>query len=206
MQDLLVTSDPFPHLVVDGYWDADQLREVIAEMPDPDEPGWRRYDNSTERKLEGPPMLWGPATGRLFNSFEAFAPLLGAAFGIPNLHMETVGGGYHLIEPGGYLAIHADFNRSPNTNRYRRLNLLVYLNDDWQDPGGRLELWDANRCVESIAPEFNRMVVFETSSTSWHGHPTPASRYRRSVAAYYFTDAPPRGYGQDHSTVWHANA
>lgn len=204
MRDLPVTREPFPHLVVDGWWDDALLREVLAEFPPADAPGWRRYSNSTERKLEGPSGLWGPATREFFALAEACGPDLAAVFGTPALHMETVGGGYHFIEPGGYLAVHADFNRSPKTNRFRRLNLLVYLNDDWQDPGGRLELWDQEKCVIEVAPEFNRTVVFETSSTSWHGHSIPASRPRKSVACYFFTDEPPAGYGQDHSTVWHA--
>jgi Rps23 Pro-64 3,4-dihydroxylase Tpa1-like proline 4-hydroxylase len=65
-------------------------------------------------------------------------------------------------------------------------------------------LWDAERRVADIAPEFNRTVIFETSDHSWHGHPVPADRWRKSVAAYFFTDEPPEGYHSDHSTVWHA--
>lgn len=197
-------TEPFRHAVVDGWWDADLLHSVLVEFPDPSALGWRRYSNSTERKLEGPPGLWGPATGVLFAQIEQRTSTLESLFGIEGLRMETVGGGYHLIEPGGYLNVHTDFNRSPKTARYRRLNLLIYLNDDWQDPGGRLELWDADRCVVEVAPEFNRTVVFETSDHSWHGHPTPADRWRRSVAAYFFTDEPPPGYAGEHSTVWHA--
>jgi hypothetical protein len=197
-------SYPFRHVVIDGWWPIPDLRAVLAEFPPPTAPGWRRYSNSTERKLEGPPGLWGGATRDLFKLIESRTPELEQIFGIPGLHMETIGGGYHLIEPGGYLAVHVDFNRSPRTQRYRRLNLLIYLNDDWEDPGGHLELWDADRSVVDVAPEFNRTVVFETSSTSWHGHPVPTSRVRRSVAAYFYTEEPPEGYSEEHSTVWHA--
>ena len=45
--------------------------------------------------------------------------------------------------------------------------------------------------VVRIAPVASRMVVFETSSTSFHGHPdvlaVPDGRYRRSMAWYYYT-------------------
>jgi hypothetical protein len=201
-----VIREPFPHLVLDGWWDEALLRDVLAEFPAEDAPGWRRYENGQERKAEGPPGLWGPRTREFFALAESRGPELAAAFGTPELHMETVGGGYHLIAPGGYLAVHADFNRSPSTQRFRRLNLLVYLNDDWQDPGGHLELWDASGPVADVAPEFNRTVVFETSDHSWHGHPTAAQRWRRSVAAYFFTEEPPPGYRDSHSTLWHADA
>lgn len=201
--DLTVEKTPFPHIVVDGWWDDELLRDVLGEFPEPGAPGWRRYLNDNERKLEGPPGLWGPRTREFYAGVERRAADLEAAFGIDGLAMETIGGGYHCIEPGGYLAVHADFNRSPASGRYRRLNLLVYLNDDWQDVGGHLQLWDGGGPVVDIAPEFNRTVVFETSAHSWHGHPIPAKRWRRSVAAYFFTADPPPGYRAEHSTIWH---
>lgn len=202
-QPLTVTASPFPHVVVDGLWDADLLRQVAAEFPGPSVPGWRRYDGAAERKLEGPPGLWGAATRELFRQVEANAAGLGQAFAIPGLQMETVGGGYHLIPPGGYLAVHADFNRSPRTGRYRRLNHLIYLNEGWDEEGGALELWDDAGPAVTVAPEMGRTVVFEASDRSWHGHPQPASRWRKSAAAYFFTEDPPAGYPGEHSTLWH---
>jgi hypothetical protein len=204
MPDLHVTAEPFPHAVVDGWWDDELLRAVLEEFPDSLADGWRRYANSQERKLEGPPPLWGPKTGELFAAMDERIPDLEKAFEIPGLQMETIGGGYHCIEPGGYLHIHTDFNRSPKTGWFRRLNLLVFLNDDWDDLGGHLELWDQVTRVVDVKPEFNRTVVFETSEHSWHGHPLPAKRWRRSVAAYFFTQDPPPGYRGEQSTVWHA--
>jgi hypothetical protein len=201
-----VTRDPFPHLLVDGWWDPGLLERVAEEFPEPTAAGWTRYQNSQERKLEGPPHLWGDATVELFGEVEARAGDLEDAFGITGLAMETVGGGYHLIPPGGYLDVHADFNRSPRTGRFRRLNLLIYLNPGWEEPGGHLELWGPAGRACSVVPEFNRTVVFETSSRSWHGHPRPATRWRKSVAAYFFTEAQPGGYRADHSTVWYRDA
>lgn len=203
---LHVSDSPFPHMIADGWWDNELLHAVLAEFPDPDAAGWKSYSNGNERKLEGPPALWGELTRELFEQISKRTPQLEEAFGIRGLHMETIGGGYHCIAPGGFLAIHTDFNRSTITRRHRRLNLLIYLNDEWDDLGGRLQLWNTENLEVEVAPEFNRTVVFETSDHSWHGHPMPASRWRRSVAAYFFTDAPPPGYLGDHSTVWHADA
>lgn len=199
-----VTSDPFPHAVIDGWWDAQLLKRVLAEFPSPDDPGWRRYANGQERKLEGPPWLWGPDTVEAFDVIGQAAASVGEMFGIDGLTMETIGGGYHCIEPGGYLAVHTDFNRSPETNRYRRLNFITYLNEGWDDEGGHLELWDETDRVADVAPEFNRTVIFETSDHSWHGHPVAADRWRRSIAAYFFTEEPPADYAADQGTVWHA--
>lgn len=198
----VLQTHPFRHLVVDGWWPEADLRAVLAEFPALSAPGWKRYANSTERKNEGPPRLWGPATRGMFALIKSRIPELEDLFGIPNLEMETVGGGYHLIEPGGYLNIHSDFSISPHTGRFRRLNVLLYLNDGWDDEGGHLELWDGDGPVVDIVPEFGRTVVFETSATSWHGHPRHASRERRSIAAYMFTDEKPPDYAGDQSTVW----
>lgn len=202
--DLSPISDPFPHRVVDEFWPDHVLSDVAEEFPDSEHPGWRRYANAQEGKFEGPPAIWGEVTRSLFDSIAELAEPLGKAFGIPGLTMETIGGGYHLIPPGGRLAVHTDFNVSPDSHLYRRLNLIIYLNRDWDDPGGCLELWDEHRRTKAIVPEFGRMVVFETSDRSWHGHPKPTEhRWRRSVAAYFFSPEPAPGYSVEHSTIWH---
>lgn len=203
MRVLPVAVDPFPHAIVDGWWEPDLIAEVAAEVPAPDHAGWLRYDSGHERKMEGPPEMWGPRTTDLLAQIGHATPVLEEAFAIPDLTMETVGGGYHLIAPGGHLDIHTDFSRSSRTRLYRRLNLMVYLNPDWTEPGGQLELWDETRMVCSVAPEMNRTVVFATSATSWHGHPRPADRWRASVAAYFFSPHPPEGFVEQ-STEWRA--
>jgi len=202
-----VQREPFPHMVIEGMWDPGLLRAVASEYPPPTDGLWKRYDNRRERKLEGAAAMWGPNTYELADMLasdetcEKFAD----AFGTPSLHCEFTGGGMHMIPPGGYLAVHADFNRSPRTRRYRRLNCLVFLNEDWPG-GGDLELWDDNGPAVRIVPEFNVTVVFETSATSFHGHPAPlpGDRCRKSFAAYYFQDEPTPGYVGEASTVFHA--
>jgi hypothetical protein len=174
---LPVKLEPFPHLVADGLFQDKILENVLAEFPSRDAPGWRAFANSTERKLEGSsPRMWGVATTLILRQMELQAPGLAKAFGTPPLTMETIGGGYHLIEPGGYLAMHADFSRSPATGHYRWLNMLVYLNHDWDEEGGCLQLWDDEGPSVTVAPEFNRTVVFRTSGSSWHGHPVSNTR------------------------------
>ncbi len=204
-----VIPTPFRHAIVDGVWSNTLLRQVAREFPEPDDVRWRRYLNKTESKLEGPPPMWGPFTQMFINNLAGYGSTIAAAFNMPDLTMEAIGGGYHYILPGGYLKVHTDFNTSPVSKLYRRINLLVYLNEDWQDPGGKLELWP-NVSHEptpeekiSIAPEFNRTVVFETSDQSWHGHPIPAIRARKSIAVYFFSKEQPSGYHSKHSTLWH---
>ena len=77
----------------------------------------------------------------------------------------------------------------------RRLNLLVFLNDEWLDEwGGALELWacDMSRAEHKLAPVLNRGVIFDTSADSFHGYPDaltcPDDRTRCSIALYYYTE------------------
>ncbi|MCB0507474.1 MAG: 2OG-Fe(II) oxygenase [Bacteroidetes bacterium] len=115
---------------------------------------------------------------------------------IPDPYFE--GGGFHEIKPGGYLKMHVDFHKQKLTNLDRRLNILIYLNEDWKEEyGGNFELWerDMSKPVKKILPIFNRLAMFSTTDYSWHGHPDPLTcppdRSRRSIALYYYTNGRP---------------
>jgi hypothetical protein len=90
------------------------------------------------------------------------------------------------------------------------LNLLLYLNHDWDDRwDGNLELWarDVGRCVRSIRPILNRCVIFGTTDFAYHGHPRPLTcppdRSRRSIALYYYTVTRPAAErSRPHSTLY----
>jgi hypothetical protein len=115
---------------------------------------------------------------------------------IPDPHLAAAG--YFDIERGGFLNVHIDFTRHRKLNLDRRVNVLVYLNPDWEAAwGGQLELWrslDDGPVVE-VVPTMGRMVVFSTPGAA-HGHPKPVvapdGRSRLCFSAYYFTspDAP----------------
>jgi hypothetical protein len=89
---------------------------------------------------------------------------------------------------------------------------LLYLNDGWcPEWNGQLELWDADmtHCVERVEPIFGRVVIFTTTSTSYHGHPDPIrppeGTTRKSLALYYYTNGRPAGeVAASHSTLFQA--
>jgi hypothetical protein len=198
---MYAAARPFPHVVADGLFPEGVLHQVLTEFPEPTGPEWRAFDNPLERKLATNDR-WkvGDATGQLLAELNSAAmidfleELTGLRGLVPDPHF--IGGGLHQIEPGGHLQVHADFNRHPRTGLERRLNLLLYLNEDWEEEyEGALELWDRQmrRCEVKIAPLFNRCVVFSTTRTSFHGHPEPLrcpeGRTRKSVACYYYSRA-----------------
>ena len=121
------------------------------------------------------------------------------------------GGGYHEINNGGFLKVHADYNKHPYINLDRRINLLLYLNPGWKKEwGGNLELYYDNDlkspCV-SVIPEFNRCVIFSTTSFTFHGNPDPvqcpSDKSRKSIALYYFSMGRPKSeMNTNHGTVF----
>lgn len=210
------SARPFPHIVLDGFFAPDVLRAVVAEIPSPlHEPErlFRRHEAGlTHGKFafRDVPAL-GPASISLIDTLNSkpFVEFLTVLAGIPGLIPDPYleGGGFHQIVRDGMLHVHADFNVHPVMRTYRRLNLLVYLNEGWQPEwGGALELWpqSMNAAARSIAPLFNRMVIFNTTQTSYHGHPEPLACppdvVRRSLALYYY--AMHSDDVVEHSTLW----
>ena len=200
-----VGADPFPHAVMDGLFPERALREISELFPGPSDIDWVRFENQKEIKLgfhhRSLYELASPIREFLyFMNGPVMLEVLERLTGIDGLIPDPYfgGGGLHQILPGGFLEVHADFNWHPVLRLDRRLNVLIYLNDDWEEEfGGHLELWsrDLERCVKRILPVWNRTVVFSTTDYSYHGHPEPlrcpVGRSRRSLSFYYYTNGRP---------------
>jgi Rps23 Pro-64 3,4-dihydroxylase Tpa1-like proline 4-hydroxylase len=197
---------PFPHIFIDNFFPHDILHDVVAEFPsssgrnDPaTSQSWIQSEiNCQFRKLEISSHDLGPATSYVISQLQSsyFIRFLEILTGIDSLIPDPhlYGAGPHQTLSGGYLSVHLDYNYNQKLQMWRRVNVFIYLNEDWdEDWGGHLELWDANMTskITSIAPLFNRLVVFTATEISWHGHPEPlncpSSRSRRSIALYYYT-------------------
>jgi len=190
---------PFPHTVIDDFLPPSILQACLDTFPDrlgSDDVG---YDRAQERLKSqfNPDSLSGP-TRTLFYSFNSrpFIQVLENITGIKGLIPDPyfLGAGFHNIAQGGHLSVHADFNHHKPLNLERRINVLIYLNEDWTDDyGGQLELWDEpmEHKVKSVVPIFNRCVIFNTTSNSYHGNPQPVNHpkniSRKSIALYYYT-------------------
>lgn len=191
-------NGPFPHIVLDDFLDPDLLRQVLDEFPDSS--GHEFFERDQERlKFQfRPDECSGPSTRMLFAELNsrAFLAFLSEMTGIDGLIADPyhAGAGLHETRRGGHLGIHADFPQHGRMKVERRLNLLIYLNEDWQpEYGGALELWDRGmeRACQTILPGFGRAVIFSTGRDTFHGHPDPLTcppgRARRSIATYYYT-------------------
>ena len=207
-------AEPFPFVVIDGLFSNNALRRVEREFPERSSMSIQYNALHENKSAEQSWDRIGPATREVLarlNS-ERFLDFLEKLTGIQGLIADTrlIGGGLHQIGRGGKLDVHADFNYFEATRLHRRLNVLRYLNQDWRSEwGGQLELWthDLAFCQRSIEPEFNRMVIFATTATSFHGHPKPltcpSNVTRKSLALYYYTAYPGPDAQAAHSTLFH---
>jgi Rps23 Pro-64 3,4-dihydroxylase Tpa1-like proline 4-hydroxylase len=206
---------PFPHQVIDIAADSRMMDMVHDAFPKKEDVQWWNYDNALEKKLafdrvhELPTplklLLCEMNSGPFIDFLEKLTGIRGL---IPDPHF--AGGGLHNIERGGKLDIHADFNWHKRMELHRRINVILYLNKDWESEyGGELELWDEKmQSVQvSVLPLFNRMVVFNTTDFSYHGHPNPLTcpedMTRKSVALYYYSSSRPQTeISESHSTLY----
>jgi hypothetical protein len=193
------SNNPFPHIVLDNLLPEAITEGLLANFPAESLRKDRTYDGYFEfNKRQVSPYYCKSKATEIFMFFNSapFLQFLEGLTGIDGLISDPYfdGAGFHEIGTGGKLGIHADFRLNRKLHLARRLNLLVYLNKNWEDSyGGNLELWsrDMKNRVHSIKPVFNRCVVFNTDADSFHGHPDPLTCppdvTRKSAALYYYT-------------------
>jgi 2OG-Fe(II) oxygenase superfamily len=193
-------AEPYPHIVIDNFLPDDLAEAILANFPTETGAGDVLYKDRLfeHRKRQIFPDDCNEYVRRIFSFFNS-AAMLGFLEGLTTIEglisdPYFEGGGFHEISRGGKLGIHADFRVNRKLRLNRRLNLLVYLNKNWEDAhGGHLEMWDkaVKRKVRSITPLFNRCVIFNTDKDSYHGHPDPLKvpehLTRKSMALYYYT-------------------
>lgn len=192
-----VSAAPFPHAVFDNFLPDAVAQHVLAHFPTPQHMNpklWQAHNQKAAIFPQNPafPEALRPVLYAL-NSFEVIE-FLEALTGIDGIVADPffVGGGLQQTLPGGRLGMHVDFNHHAKLRLYRRINLLIYLNETWDEEwGGHLILADKEKTEKvRVLPAYNRCAVFETSAFSWHGHPTPLAcppgESRKSIALYYY--------------------
>jgi len=200
LTDAYASGDPFPWIVIDDFLPEHVAESMLdnfgAKTADPES---LSFDRAQERfKTSFHPDATPDYARGIFYAFNSrpFIKVLENITGIKGLIPDPyfLGAGFHEISNGGHLSVHADFNHHLPLNLERRINVLIYLNKDWDEEyGGQLELWDTamTKKKHSILPIFNRCVIFNTTSDSMHGNPRvvnhPKCISRKSIALYYYT-------------------
>jgi hypothetical protein len=212
-------AEPFGHVVIDDFFKTSFCDALLSQFPD-----FKDKDAVDENKTLGRKAVVqtvsqiGPAYKNLDEMVQSdeFLQFVSTITGIDNLLYDPhyIGGGTHNNLNGQELDPHVDFTHHPITSHHRRLNLIVYLNHEWEKQwGGHIEFHKNPRLqpeqddITSVKPLFNRAVIFETHNTSWHGFPKielPEGKQhlsRKSFALYYYTHRREQAV-EPHSTIY----
>jgi SM-20-related protein len=163
-----LVSEPFPYLVVPGFIPGPVRALLARDYPDIAAPGSFPITD----------LSFGPA----FRDFvcELEGPELREAFGrkfdIDLAHRPTM-----ITARGQARAadgrIHAD-------SATKLITVLIYMNESWEAPGGRLRLLRSRDSLDDVVaevpPAAGTLLAFRVTPHSWHGH-APVSGPRRVV-------------------------
>jgi SM-20-related protein len=170
-----LATDPFPYLVVPGFLGRTALDAVAADFPRIDRPG-----SFPVSELE-----FGPRFRALLGELEgpAMRTACAAKFAIDlsdRPTMVTVRGRAQRKDG----RIHAD-------SKSKLITVLIYMNDTWEAPGGRLRLLRSRNnladYVAEVPPDGGTLVAFKVTPHSWHGHESVEGP-RRAIQLNWVTD------------------
>jgi hypothetical protein len=194
------SAKPFPYVVMDNLFSPALLEPLPSEITRLKSDKWLRIENESVQKVDRmrSGMDLDEAGIRLVHLLHSpgFLYLLSEITGVwqllPDPYLQ--GAGYASMGRGDFFQIHSDRSIAYETGLRRRLAMIVFLNKAWRpEYRGELEMWDdkGQGCCTSIAPLFNRTVLFEVAHPNFHGVPAPlacpADRTRQSFMIYYHT-------------------
>lgn len=206
IDNIIHDNNPFDYWIIDNFFPLEDAKKLSKEFIDYNskEDLVHYHDWIAEKKAcnnwnRFPPLTYKTFYNLLSHRFcETLSSITGCNSLYPDIGLH--GGGWHMHGNGGNLALHLDYSIHPKLNLQRKLNLIIYLEEDY-DPcwGGNLEFWSHNyeknlphEKIKKIEPYFNRAVLFDTTQNSWHGFPEhivcPEGKMRKSIAVYYLTD------------------
>ena len=169
-----VAEAPFPHLIVPGFVPAEAVAALSRDYPRIDQPG----------SFPLADLSFGPAFKAFVGELESAAlrDIFAVKFGLDltgRPTMITVRGQARASDG----RIHADAAS-------KLITVLVYMNEAWEAPGGRLRVLrsphDLDDAVAEVPPAAGTLLAFRVTPHSWHGH-APASGPRRVVQLNWVT-------------------
>ncbi len=163
-----LATAPFPYLIVPGFVPEAARAALSADYPKIDRPG----------SFPVADLRFGPAFREFLAELEgpAMRDVFARKFDIDlsgRPTMVTVRGQAQLKDG----SIHTD-------TATKLITVLVYMNEAWEAPGGRLRLLrspdNLDDMITEVPPAAGTLLAFRVTKNSWHGH-APASGPRRVV-------------------------
>jgi SM-20-related protein len=173
LQGSSMARDPFEYVIVDDFVPVAAAPSVSVDFP----------KIPTTGSFPLSEISYGPAFAELV------AELNGPGFerGIANLFGLDLSPYARVITVRGRVGSH---DGGVHTDAaWKIISVLLYLNEQWTDQGGRLRLLrgeDVNQTAVEIVPKWGTLLAFRRSDRSWHGH-LPAEGERRVVQVNWVT-------------------
>lgn len=192
--------NPFPYTIIDNFLNNDTYNKINKEFANKPDDTWWKYNNPLEVKYAKDDIYnFGTNTKNLFYSLSSDKIInkMKEIFNIPDLEYDPYchGGGLHMHPRNGRLNMHLDYEIHPYSKKKRRLNIILYMNEEWnKEWNGDTQLWnnDMSKCIIKSLPSKNKALIFVTTDFSWHGIPEkilcPNNIHRKTVAFYYVSD------------------
>lgn len=193
-KDRFNNSLPYRHVVIEDFLDQKIASILSDQIPSLKDDRWvagvREYVGGEKNIFESSRYAINDPND-LSNDFvslfkcvnsKSFCKFLSSMTGIDNVmpDMSWHLSGLRLMTDGGHQLIHSDSRVHPTLKNSqgnpleKKLTMLIYMNKEWLDTDiGSCELWNDSmtECVKSVAPSFNKCLIFECTDTSYHGVP-----------------------------------
>ncbi len=187
------------YVAIDNLLPEEVAKSVDSAFPDPAQ--MRLMSSFREKKFTSKAYdKFDPILGDLTFAFQdpKVVKVIEAITGIEDQVPDSLlyAGGLSAMGKDHFLSPHIDNSHDSSRNYYRTLNLLYYASPDWRlENGGNLQLWNRDLTKSTtIHSRFNRLVLMETTPTSWHSVEKVSSEgTRKCVSNYYFSKKSPTG-------------
>ncbi len=211
-RDAFLQANPFPHIGIEEACEPEKIISLYSQIPEIETASadYVFAKNKFEKS-----KFW--QMGGLFK--ELYDDLVSERFQkwlvyVTNedvfIDSTFYGGGIHQGKSGSFLDMHADFNYHPLHEKwFRNLNLLLYINKDWQkEHGGELKLEDSRTGKKTeVDVPFNQLTIMLCRGYTLHGYDAihfPEGKYRTSIAAYAYS-LHHEPLEDSRTTVWKVN-
>ncbi|MFT4644647.1 MAG: hypothetical protein ACI8ZX_001052 [Planctomycetota bacterium] len=185
------------HIFLDKFFNEETANQLYENFPSFDSLNVIRKSLNENKREDYNFEAWHPIFQQVRETLASkeFSDIISRITGIDGLftNYDSLGQGIHQGAKGSYLDVHIDVNVNVEKKIWRRVNLLIYLNEGWKaEYGGDIEFWDTEmkECVQKYPCFMNKALIFITDKNSPHGYSkinVPEGETRKSYYAYYYT-------------------
>ncbi|GAA0871191.1 hypothetical protein GCM10009117_03370 [Gangjinia marincola] len=203
----LESGEQIGFFYVDDLLPAELVREIYTKFPDPGmltlKKSIREFKHVTAQMDQYHPLL--EETLYAFQD-KRIVDAISEICHINQLEPDhqLYAGGISMMSKDHFLNPHLDNSHDKERNRWRVLNLLYYVTQDWEESyGGNLEVWPqgVEEAPITIVSKFNRLAVMATHQDSWHSvSRVSVDKTRCCISNYYFSNDPLRESDRFHVT------